>query len=89
MKVRFRLRPIQNFFQGAMLLAGLVLTALIAAVLTMQFAIHGAEVKVPMLKDMTVAQARSQTAGRSVANGGWQSDEVQSRVYQSSGLPGG
>ena len=63
MKVRFRLRPIQNFFQGAMLLAGLVLTALIAAVLTMQFAIHGAEVRIPVLKDMTVAQARSQTAG--------------------------
>jgi beta-lactam-binding protein with PASTA domain len=61
--VRIRLRPIQNFFQGAMLLVGLVLTALVAAVLTMQFAIHGHEVRVPVLKDMTVAQARSQTSG--------------------------
>ncbi len=61
--MRIRLRPIQNFFQGAMLLVGLVLTALVAAVLTMQFAIHGHEVRVPVLKDMTVAQARSQTSG--------------------------
>src|SRR6202046_5264683 len=67
MKIRvrlpFRLQPIQNFFQGALLLLGLVLAALVSAVLTMQFTIHGAEVRVPVLKDMTVAQARSQAAG--------------------------
>ena len=62
-RLPFRLRPIRNFFQGAMLLAGLVLVALASAVLTMQFAIHGAEVRVPALKDMTVAEARSQTSG--------------------------
>lgn len=75
MKVRFRLRPIQNFFQGGMLLVGLVLTALIAAVLTMQFAIHGREVKVPALKEMEVAQARSQTSGLGL------SLEVDNRYY--------
>jgi len=62
-RLPFRVRPIQNFFQGALLLAGLVVTALVAAVLTMQFAIHGAEVRIPALKEMTVAEARSQTAG--------------------------
>ena len=37
--------------------------ALLAAITTMHFAIHGAEVQVPALKGMTVADARSQTAG--------------------------
>lgn len=60
---KIRLRPIQNFFQGAMLFAALVLVALASAVLTMQFAIHGAEVRVPNLRGMTIAEARSQTAG--------------------------
>ncbi len=62
-RLPFRVRPIQNFFGGVLLLAGLVVTALVAAVLTMQFAIHGAEVRIPALKEMTVAEARSQTAG--------------------------
>jgi beta-lactam-binding protein with PASTA domain len=34
-----------------------------AAIVTMHFAIHGAEVEVPALKDMTVADALSETAG--------------------------
>lgn len=46
-----------------MLFAALVLVALASAVLTMQFAIHGAEVRVPNLRGMTIAEARSQTAG--------------------------
>jgi len=41
----------------------LVAVALLAAVATMHFAIHGAEVQVPTLKGMTVAEARSQTSG--------------------------
>ena len=41
----------------------LVAVALLAAITTMHFAIHGAEVQVPALKGMTVAEARSQTAG--------------------------
>ena len=73
--MRIRLRPIQNFFQGALLMLGLVLVALISAVMTMQFAIHGAEVRVPVLKDMTVAEARSQTSGLKL------SLEVDNRYY--------
>ena len=63
MKVKFRLRPIQNFFSIASLLLALVIIALVSAITTMHFAIHGAEVRVPGLKGMTVAEARSQTSG--------------------------
>ena len=56
-------RSIVNFFQVASLLLVLVVVALIAAVTTMHFAIHGAEVEVPALKAMTVADARRETAG--------------------------
>jgi beta-lactam-binding protein with PASTA domain len=56
-------RPLVNFFQVASLLMLLVAAALLAAITTMHFAIHGAEVQVPALKGMTVADARSETAG--------------------------
>src|ERR1035437_2832117 len=56
-------RPVVNFFQVASLVLLLVAVALLAALTTMHFAIHGAEVQVPLLKGMTVAEARSQTAG--------------------------
>jgi beta-lactam-binding protein with PASTA domain len=56
-------RPWVNFFQVASLVMGLVAVALLAAVTTMHFAIHGAEVQVPALKGMTVADARSETSG--------------------------
>jgi beta-lactam-binding protein with PASTA domain len=52
-----------NFFQVGSLVMLLVAVALLAAVTTMHFAIHGAEVQVPALKGMTVAEARSQTSG--------------------------
>jgi beta-lactam-binding protein with PASTA domain len=90
--MRIRLRPIQNFFQGAMLLLGLVFTALVAAVLTMQFAIHGREVHVPALKEMTVAQARSQTAGLGlnleVDNRYYSSDVAAGHILSQSPVPG-
>jgi beta-lactam-binding protein with PASTA domain len=56
-------RSIVTFFQVASVLMMLVAVALLAAIATMHFAIHGAEVQVPSLKGMTVADARSQTAG--------------------------
>ena len=56
-------RSIVNFFQVASLLMLLVAVGLLAAITTMHFAIHGAEVQVPALKGMTVADARSETAG--------------------------
>lgn len=52
-----------NFFQVASLVLLLVAVALLSAITTMHFAIHGAEVEVPALKGMTVAEARSETAG--------------------------
>jgi beta-lactam-binding protein with PASTA domain len=58
-----RTRPVINFFQIASLVMLLVAAALLAAIATMHFAIHGAEVQVPALKGMTVAEARSQTSG--------------------------
>jgi eukaryotic-like serine/threonine-protein kinase len=92
MKVKFRLRPIQNFFQGALLLLGLVLTGLVSAVLTMQFAIHGHEVKVPALKEMTVAEARSQTAGLGlnldVDNRYYSADVAAGHILSQSPVPG-
>jgi beta-lactam-binding protein with PASTA domain len=56
-------RPVLNFFVVASLVLLLVVVALLAAITTMHFAIHGAEVQVPALKGMTVADARSQTSG--------------------------
>lgn len=54
---------IVSFFRGASVLLLLVAVALLAAIVTMRLAIHGAEVQVPALKGMTVADARSETAG--------------------------
>jgi beta-lactam-binding protein with PASTA domain len=56
-------RPLVNLFQVASLVMALVVVGLLSAITTMHFAIHGAEVQVPALKGMTVADARSQTAG--------------------------
>jgi len=56
-------RHVINFFQVGSLVMLLVAVALLAAIATMHFAIHGAEVQVPALKGMTVAEARSQTSG--------------------------
>ena len=56
-------RSIANFFRILSLLVLLLAIALLSAIATMHFAIHGAEVRVPALKGMTVSQARSETAG--------------------------
>ncbi len=53
---------IRIFRMGSLVML-LVAVALLAAITTMHFAIHGAEVQVPALKGMTVAEARSQAAG--------------------------
>ncbi len=54
---------VRGFFRAASLLMLLVVVAMLAAIATMHLVIHGAEVQVPDLKGMTVAQARSQAAG--------------------------
>ncbi|HEY3705881.1 MAG TPA: PASTA domain-containing protein [Terracidiphilus sp.] len=54
--------PLLRFFRIASLMMILVAIGLLAAITTMHFAIHGAEVQVPALKGMTVAEARSETS---------------------------
>ena len=54
---------LRGFFQALSLLMLLVVVAMLSAIATMHLVIHGAEVQVPDLKGMTVAQAHSQTAG--------------------------
>lgn len=56
-------RWILSFFRVASLLMLLVAVGLMSAIITMHFAIHGAEVQVPALRGMTVIDARSETAG--------------------------
>ena len=56
-------RPIVGFFRVASVTLLVIAVGLLAAVTTMHFVIHGAEVKVPPLKGVTVADARSQAAG--------------------------
>jgi beta-lactam-binding protein with PASTA domain len=68
-------RTFLNFFQVASLLLLLVAIALLSAVTTMHFAIHGAEVNVPTLKQMTVTDARSLAAGLGLTI------EVDNRYY--------
>ena len=56
-------RFLLNLFRTISLITLLIALAMLAAITTMHFAIHGAEVQVPSLKGMTVADARSLTAG--------------------------
>ncbi len=87
-----QLRSIKDFFQGVLLLMALVVVALVAAVTTMHFAIHGAEVRVPALKSMTVAEARSQTSGLGlnleVDNRYYSADVATGHILSQSPLPG-
>ena len=70
----------------------LVAVALLAAITTMHFAIHGAEVQVPALKGMTVAEARSQTAGLGlnldVDNRYYSGDVAAGHILSQSPAPG-
>jgi beta-lactam-binding protein with PASTA domain len=66
-----------RFFRAASLVMVLIAVGLLSAITTMHFAIHGAEVQVPALKDMTVADARSQTSGLGLIL------EVDARYYSS------
>jgi eukaryotic-like serine/threonine-protein kinase len=48
----------RRFFQFALLVVVLAMVALVSAVITMHFAIHGAEVKVPDFRAMTESDAK-------------------------------
>lgn len=86
------MQPIARFFRIASLLMLLVAVALTAAIVTMHFAIHGAEVQVPALKSMTVADAHSMTAGLglnlTVDNRYYSSDVAAGHILSQSPAPG-
>jgi eukaryotic-like serine/threonine-protein kinase len=85
-------RPVLNFIQIALLVMLLVAAGLGAAILTMHFAIHGAEVQVPALKGMTVVEARSQTSGLGldldVDNRYYSADVAAGHILSQSPAPG-
>jgi beta-lactam-binding protein with PASTA domain len=87
-----RVRPFIAFFQVASMMMMLVAVALLAAITTMHFAIHGAEVQVPVLKGMTVADARSQAAGLrlnlDVDNRYYSADVAAGHILSQSPAPG-
>lgn len=56
-------QSILHFFRVASLMLLLLVAALLSAIVTMRFAIHGAEVQVPAMMGMTVANAHSEAAG--------------------------
>jgi len=89
MSVRHRLFGI---LRAASLLMILVTLGLLSAIITMHFVIHGAEVKVPTLKGMTVADARSQTSGLGlqleVDNRYYSSDVAAGHILTQSPAPG-
>src|SRR3974377_813556 len=81
-----------RFFRMASVVMLLVTVALLAAITTMHFAIHGAEVKVPSLKGMTVAQARRQATGMGlnleVDNRYYSADVAAGHILSQSPAPG-
>jgi beta-lactam-binding protein with PASTA domain len=84
--------PIVRFFRAGFLVMLLVAVALLAAITTMHFAIHGAEVQVPALKAMTVAEARTETAALglnlAVDNRYYSSDVAAGHILTQSPGPG-
>ncbi len=85
-------QPIVNFFRVVSLVLVLLVVALLAAIVTMRFAIHGAEVQVPAFKSMTVAEARSQAAGLGltldVDNRYYSADVAAGHILSQSPAPG-
>lgn len=86
------MNPIARFFRIAWLLMLLVAVGLTAAIITMHFAIHGAEVQVPALKGMTAAEARSVTAGLGISldvdNRYYSGDVAAGHILSQSPAPG-
>jgi beta-lactam-binding protein with PASTA domain len=81
-----------RFFRMASVVMLLITAALLSAITTMHFAIHGAEVKIPALKGMTVAEARSQAAGMGlnldVDNRYYSADVAAGHILSQSPPPG-
>ena len=85
-------RSIVNFFQIALLLVLIVVVAVLSGITTMHFATHGAEVQVPSLKGMTIADARAITSGLglnlNVDNRYYSSDVATGHILTQSPAPG-
>ena len=81
-----------RFFRMASVVMLLIAAGLLSAITTMHFAIHGAEVKIPTLKGMTVAEARSQAAGMGlnldVDNRYYSADVAAGHILSQSPPPG-
>jgi hypothetical protein len=81
-----------NFFRLALAGMALAMAGLVSAVMTMHFAIHGAEVKVPDLQGLTVADALHKTANMGlnlgIDNKYYSVDVPAGRVLAQSPLPG-
>lgn len=81
-----------KFFRLVLAVMLLGIVALVAAVTTMQFAIHGAEVRVPDLAGLTIAEAVRKTASEDlnlgVDNKYYSADLPAGRVLSQSPAPG-
>lgn len=81
-----------KLFRMASFVMLLVALAMLSAITTMHFAIHGAEVQVPSLKGMTVAEARAQAAGMGlildVDNRYYSADVAAGHILTQSPTPG-
>lgn len=81
-----------RLFRMASVVMMLIAVAMISAITTMHFAIHGAEVNIPALKGMTVSEARSQAAGMGlnldVDNRYYSSDIAAGHILSQSPAPG-
>jgi eukaryotic-like serine/threonine-protein kinase len=81
-----------NFFRLALAFLAIAMAGLVSAVVTMRFAIHGAEVKVPDLQGLTVSEAVHKTANLGlnlgIDNKYYSADVPAGRVLAQSPLPG-
>ena len=79
-------------FQFVLLLLMLAVLAMVSAVVTMHFAIHGTEVSVPDFKDMSVSEATGKAASLGlnigVDNHFYSIDIPQGRIVSQSPVPG-
>lgn len=81
-----------NFFRLVLAFLVIAMAGLVSAVVTMRFAIHGAEVKVPDLQGLTVSEAVHKTANLGlnlgIDNKYYSVDVPAGRVLAQSPLPG-
>jgi eukaryotic-like serine/threonine-protein kinase len=81
-----------NFFRLVLAFLVVAMAGLVSAVVTMRFAIHGAEVRVPDLQGLTVSEAVHRTANLGlnlgIDNKYYSADVPAGRVLAQSPLPG-